>query len=332
MRGPLWRPAPSGRRAAGRRGTRRSRHPCAHGACVGVARLDRPRGSVGGFRGVFGGQSPRLPIPPRVLRSARAPGDRFRASASTRRMVRLHLIATLLAPAALLACPSAEAKVTARVAGQILTVQGGKGADRVKVVCGADANVKANGRDPRTGPVLCSQVVEVDAVMRDGDDRVDLSGVDGAFGETDLADFGSASAFNLVLGGPGDDRILGGALRDHLVGGRGEDLLRGRAGNDLLLGGQGDDRILGGPGDDLISANQGDDSLFGGAGADLLGGGSGDDRLLGGPGPDRRYGGPGRDVLFGGSGNDLLVGGPGKDRLDGGPGDNVLVQGLPKAK
>ncbi|HKH40966.1 MAG TPA: calcium-binding protein [Solirubrobacterales bacterium] len=265
-------------------------------------------------------------------------------------MVRLHLIATLLAPAALLACPSAEAKVTARVAGQILTVQGGKGADRVKVVCGADANVKVNGRDPRTGRVLCSQVVEVDAVMRDGDDRVDLSGVDGAFGETDLAGFGrgtgvaaklgpgddtyigSASAFNLVLGGPGDDRILGGALRDHLVGGRGEDLLRGRAGNDLLLGGQGDDRILGGPGDDLISANQGDDSLFGGAGADLLGGGSGDDRLLGGPGPDRLYGGPGRDILFGGSGNDLLVGGPGKDRLDGGPGDNVLVQGLPKAK
>jgi Ca2+-binding RTX toxin-like protein len=265
-------------------------------------------------------------------------------------MVRLRLIATLLAPVALLACPSAEAKVTARVVGQILTVQGGKRADRVKVVCGADANVKVNGRDPGTGPVLCSQVVEVDAVMRAGDDRVDFSGVSDAFGQRDLPGFGqgtgaaallgpgndtyigSPTAFNLAFAGPGNDRMIGGALRDQLGGGPGNDTLRGLGANDLLLGGPGKDRVFGGPGDDLISGNAGDDAMFGGAGADLIGGGGGDDRLSGGPGPDRLFGGPGRDILLGGPGDDLLVGGPGRDLLRGGPGHNTLVQGSPKAK
>jgi len=266
-------------------------------------------------------------------------------------MRRTELTATLVAAvAALLVCPSAEAKVSASASGQILTVRGSKGADRVRVTCGSDGNARVNARDPRTGPVACSRIAEVDALMGRGDDRVDLAGVGVAFGQSDLDGFGhgtgaaaklgagndtyigSPTAFNLAFGGAGDDRLLGGALRDQLSGGAGNDLLRGLGGDDLLLGGPGDDRIFGGPGADLISGNRGDDSLFGGPGADLVGGGTGDDRLFGGPGPDRLYGGPRRDSLFGGPGNDLLVGGPGKDLLRGGPGHNVLVQGSPRPK
>ena len=250
----------------------------------------------------------------------------------------------------LLACPVAQAKVTATVTGHILTVRGGKGNDRARVTCAAEGSVKVNARDPRTGPVPCSSIAEVDAVMLAGDDRVDFSGVSDAFGQRDLPGFGhgtgaaallgpgndtyigSPTAFNLASGGPGNDRIIGGALRDQLEGASGEDAIRGLGGNDLLLGGLGHDQISGGQGDDLISGNPGDDALFGGPGADLVGGGGGDDRLYGGPGPDRLYGGAGRDELFGGPGSDLLVGGAGKDQLHGGAGQNTLVQGSPKAK
>ena len=258
--------------------------------------------------------------------------------------------ALLISVAALLTCPPAHAKLTARVAGAVLTAKGGKGDDRVRVRCGADANVKVNGRDPRGGAVPCARITEVDALTGPGDDRLDLSGVDASFGQTDLAGFGhgtgaaarlgpgndtyigSPTAFNLVLAGSGDDRVIGGSHRDQLGGGGGNDLLRGLAGNDLLLGGPGDDRILGGPGDDLLSGHRGNDFLSGGPGADLIGSGAGDDRLVGGAGPDRLYGGPGRDTLFGGPGNDLLVGGPGKDRLRGGSGHNTLIQAVPKTK
>ncbi|HYO60951.1 MAG TPA: hypothetical protein VEU29_03530, partial [Actinomycetota bacterium] len=51
----------------------------------------------------------------------------------------------------------------------------------------------------------------------------------------------------IVIGGPGDDRLLGGR---ELNGGSGNDELRGRGGRDQLLGGPGDDVIDGGKPDD----------------------------------------------------------------------------------
>ncbi len=235
--------------------------------------------------------------------------------------------------AALLAGPGiAQAKVSASVSGSLLTVAGGKGSDHIAVVCRAGA-VKVNGKDPRTGAIACSRVSEVDAVTGSGNDRVDLSGVgpDAGFAQRDLpggfghgtgaaADLGlgsdhyagGASAFNLVLAGPGDDRMTGGRFRDSLQGGSGNDSGGSGAGRDILLGNSGNDKLNGGADDDLLSGNAGNDVLVGGAGADLLGGGAGMDRLSGGPGPDQ------------------LIGGPGKDRLNGGPGNNTVVQDSPK--
>jgi Ca2+-binding RTX toxin-like protein len=228
----------------------------------------------------------------------------------------------------------AQAKVRASLSGSLLTVSGGRGSDQITVLCRNGA-VKVNGKNPRTGAVACSKVSEVDAVSGSGNDRVDLSGVgpDSGFGQRDLpggfghgtgaaADLGrgndrfvgGGSAFNLVLAGPGDDRMTGGRFRDSLQTGSGDDSAAAGAGRDILLGNSGNDKLNGGADDDLLSGNAGDDVLIGGAGADLLGGGTGMDRLFGGPGPDQ------------------LIGGPGKDRLNGGPGNNTLIQDSPTKK
>jgi Ca2+-binding RTX toxin-like protein len=228
----------------------------------------------------------------------------------------------------------AQAKVRSSLSGSLLTVRGGKGSDRIKVVC-RNGLVKVNGKSPKTGAVGCQKVSEVDAVTGAGNDRVDFSGVgpDEGFGQRELpggfghgtgaaADLGTgndryrggASAFNLVLGGAGNDRMTGGRFRDSLEGGGGDDSAAGGRGRDVLLGNAGNDKLNGGADDDLLSGNAGDDLLIGGAGADLLGGGAGNDRLFGGPGADQ------------------LIGGKGKDRLNGGPGNNTLVQDSPAKK
>jgi Ca2+-binding RTX toxin-like protein len=253
-------------------------------------------------------------------------------TSASRSLVRFALPAAIAA--ALLAGQAsvAQAKVGSSVNGSLLTVRGGKGSDHIRVVCSVGV-VKVDGKDPRGGAVACSKISEVDAVTGSGNDRVDFSGVgpDSGFAQRDLpggfghgtgaaADLGDggdryiggASAFNLVLGGSGNDRMTGGRFRDSLQGGSGNDRATGGAGRDILVGGSGNDRLNGGADDDLLSGNAGNDVLIAGPGADLLGGGAGVDHLLGGPGPDQ------------------LIGGPGKDRLNGGPGHNTLVQDAPK--
>jgi hypothetical protein len=246
----------------------------------------------------------------------------------------LRLIVPVALAAALVVGPAAatQAKVRASVSGQLLTLRGGKASDRVRVVCNA-GQVKVNGKNPRTGPVACSRISEVDALTGAGNDRVDLSGVgsqDGfaqrdlpggfghgtgcgaALGSGDDRFIGGSSCFNLVLAGRGDDHARGGILRDQITGGSGDDQVTSFTGRDILIGNSGNDKLNGGTDDDLVSGNSGDDFLRGAAGADLLGGGPGMDRLFGGPGPDQ------------------LIGGPGKDRLNGGSGNNTLVQDAPK--
>jgi Ca2+-binding RTX toxin-like protein len=244
----------------------------------------------------------------------------------------LRLLAAATIVAALFAAHAtvAAAKVRSSVASNgILSIRGGKGADRVEVTCATENLVKVNGKDPRTGPTACSAVSEVDAVTGSGNDRVDFSGVGPGFGVKELPGFGQGTgaaaqlgtgrdryagaptAFNLVLGGPGNDHMSGGGLRDDLEGGAGDDTGAGASGRDVMLGNAGNDRLNGGADDDLLSGNSGNDVLAGGPGADLLGGGRGMDSLLG------------------GSGDDQLIGGPQKDRLNGGSGNNTLIQDSP---
>jgi len=101
-----------------------------------------------------------------------------------------------------------------------------------------------------------------------------------------------------MLGGDGNDFLIGSTLSDSLSGDNG---------NDTLLGGLGDDRLVGGAGDDSGSGGGGNDILYGGAGRDRLNGDDGNDTVSG-----------------QGSSNDTVSGGLGNDRIDGGDGLDIL--------
>ncbi len=91
--------------------------------------------------------------------------------------------------------------------------------------------------------------------------------------------------------------------------------LVGGTGNDLIIGTSAADTITTGDGANLVYAGDGDDTVTGGAGADILIGGAGNDSL---------YGGDGNDTLIGTAGNNLLLGGIGDDLYVVGLGDNTI--------
>jgi cyclophilin family peptidyl-prolyl cis-trans isomerase len=151
------------------------------------------------------------------------------------------------------------------------------------------------------------------------------------------------SGNDMLVGGGGDDVIRGGRGGDTVAGGGGDDKLRGNRGDDEITGGDGDDRIAGGrddddidgeAGDDRAKGHHGDDTMAGGEGDDMLAGGDGDDEIDGNDGDDKLRGGAGNDDLAGSEGDDTLIGGPreddfgnirdGDDTLDGGEGNDKL--------
>jgi Ca2+-binding RTX toxin-like protein len=164
-----------------------------------------------------------------------------------------------------------------------------------------------------------------------------------------------------ILGGLGNDRLIGGARSDFmgdqdgndlLVGNGDQDRLDGGEGNDTLDGGSGPDFMRGGGGRDTVdyssrtrdlvinqsdqdTANDGEADEFDLVAVDIeqVRGGSGNDRFIGSGADNAYFGGPGNDVLsgfgdsdalFGEAGNDLLVGGANNDFLFGGSGDDSL--------
>jgi len=123
------------------------------------------------------------------------------------------------------------------------------------------------------------------------------------------------SAPYIILGGDGNDKIIGSPGNDRIFGQAGKDDLRGAGGNDLIFGNLGKDKIYGGGGNDLLD---------GGDGADYVKGDRGDDLLYGGDGPDDLRGSEGNDVLLGQAGVDHLYGEEGQDELLGGKGTTHL--------
>ncbi len=121
---------------------------------------------------------------------------------------------------------------------------------------------------------------------------------DNPFGVANLADaeirkFAPAQSVALPV-------IVGGAGNDALVGKDGAEVLIGNLGNDTLSGMGGADVIYGGIGNDLIHGGDGNDTLYGGAGLNTLYGDDGDDLfVIVGPSAqaDRMFGGSGFDTL-----------------------------------
>ncbi len=82
-------------------------------------------------------------------------------------------------------------------------------------------------------------------------------------------------------GGPGRDRLVGGALGDLLKGSGGADSIAGGGGEDRLIGGRGADNLSGGGFADWLSGGGGPDKLNGGGKGDTCRGGGGFDGAKG---------------------------------------------------
>ena len=128
-----------------------------------------------------------------------------------------------------------------------------------------------------------------------------------------------------IIGGAGNDRIIGTVFSDTLGGSSGDDIVLGRLGNDVAHGGNGDDLLDGSFGNDVLIGGNGNDQLAGFSGDDLLIGGSSADTIHRGLGDDRAYGGSGDDAISGNDGNDFLLGDLGDDTLIGGPANDTLL-------
>lgn len=94
-----------------------------------------------------------------------------------------------------------------------------------------------------TGGVTCPAAGLTQVVMRLG-----------AMNDSGIFDLGrlTGGIRQKMIGGVGDDELVGRAGRQRLVGGPDDDILRGGRGRDLLIGGDGVDACFGGPGRDVL--------------------------------------------------------------------------------
>jgi len=156
-----------------------------------------------------------------------------------------------------------------------------------------------------------------------------------------------------VIGGTGNDKIIGNGSANTLNGSKGNDSLYGGGGNDYLIGGDGNDLLDGGLGNDNINGGAGVDTVSyswataavsvnlntttaqntGAGGTDTITtvenviSGTGNDKIIGNGSANTLNGYKGNDSLYGGTGNDYLIGGDGNDLLDGGLGNDSINGG-----
>ncbi len=158
-----------------------------------------------------------------------------------------------------------------------------------------------------------------------GDDGIDL--VSGDSGSDKV--YGNDGAFDLLLGGVGNDGMFGGKGVDLIFGSQGNDRIEGNESIDLIFAGAGTDTAHGGDGVDLIFGSQGADFLYGNAGVDIIFGGDDGDYIAGGADTDVIFGNENagtskRDELHGEDGVDIIFGNRGEDYINGGNGTDVL--------
>jgi len=150
--------------------------------------------------------------------------------------------------------------------------------ERFTIVMSADGRTTAipvsinagrRGRD-----VLVIRGTAGDDVIEAVGNEVDLSGLDVFFENIDTL---------IIEGGNGDDWLdVSQSAGQHniLMGGDGNDTLVGSDAADRLFGEDGMDVLLAGDGNDMLSGGPGTDRLYGHRGLDQMNGGSGNDMLL----------------------------------------------------
>ncbi len=228
-------------------------------------------------------------------------------------------------------------------------VFGGEGNDRLNGGPGADNLWGGNGADEHDGAT---------DVFGGYDPNIDYARYDDAnYGNLMIRLDGGANSGAAAVG----DTYIG---IEGLVGGAGNDTVVGNGSYNYLFGSGGADQIFGGAGNDYLSGDTGGDNLWGGAGADAHNGGSGAgvdyarydeanhgnlvislltpatntgaaagdtysgiEGLVGGAGNDTVTGDGLANFLFGSAGADQVSGGAGNDYLDGGNGADNLWGG-----
>ena len=227
---------------------------------------------------------------------------------------------------------------------------GGVGIDDVHGEVGSDKIFE----DATTGDVVDGGVGDTDELSFPG---VGSTAVNVNVGTSD-----TATNFEHITGGNGDDNIAGdggneiidgGSGGDHLYGGGGVDTLNGQGGADFLFGEIGNDHLFGGTENDELTGGVGGDDVHGEAGSDDIledaatgdtvdGGVGGTDELTF-PGVgstavnvnvgiskdtatnfEHITGGGGDDNITGDGGDETIDGGFGIDTIDGGGGDDIL--------
>ncbi|RPI84932.1 MAG: hypothetical protein EHM42_07120, partial [Planctomycetaceae bacterium] len=243
----------------------------------------------------------------------------------------------------------------------------------------ANTFVGGPGNDLLTGR-NGDDVYSFNAAMQLGSDTVVETSTGGSDGLSFAATTSSSAAVVVDLGSSAAQSInsnlvltlSGTSVIENVVGGPGNDTLMGNDLENVLSGGPGNDTLAGGPGDDTYAfkadAALGVDSLIElpGAGRDLLDfatgstavtvdlgltttqvvnsrlslrlssandfemvvGTSGSDVLRGNAADNVLIGGTGNDTLMGFGGSDLIVGRGGADSLNGGDGEDILIAGL----
>ena len=187
---------------------------------------------------------------------------------------------------------------------------------------------------------------------------LDLCGFPGQsepFSEAEAEDLVDAEVEN-VMGGSGNDTLVGDNASNVLTGNAGNDTLTGEGGSDRLVGGDGDDTLAGGAGNDELdggagtntadfgssasavnvnlgtntSNGEGNDTLAGivnvngSSHNDSINGDASANVLNGRGGSDTINGRGGDDTVNGGSGVDELNGNGGNDRVSGGSGNDAV--------
>lgn len=151
---------------------------------------------------------------------------------------------------------------------------GGAEANAISVALSADGRsylIESQGSPLEVGGKVCVHPEEKATQLVCEAPVIGGFEVNAGGGDDSVVVSGSVRVAVTLRGGPGNDRLTGGANADKLIGGPGDDVLVGRAGDDSLYGGPGNDHLIGGSGRDLLRGEAGEDVLLGGPGEnDLL--------------------------------------------------------------
>jgi len=148
---------------------------------------------------------------------------------------------------------------------------GGAGDDILQGGAGDDVLLGGTGDDLLSGgagdDVLVGDPGSDQLLGGDGFDTVDYSAdtagvtvnLETGYGEGGLAEGDTYNSIEGIIGGLGDDQLIGNAQANYIDGGAGNDTLLGGGGDDILSGGLGSDVLTGGDGRDSFVWRLGDE-------------------------------------------------------------------------